>query len=477
MPPRAARKTAVPLPERLRRLPSVDELLAHDRLRELIEEVGRPLVVAAARQTVATLRGEIRRGLAETELAVRLAHLEQEVAAETRELLGLSLRPVINATGVVLHTNLGRAPLSRAAAERVAAVATQYSNLEFDLGRGARGRRDVHAGKFLDRLLGAEASLVVNNNAAAVLLALNTLAAGGEVVVSRGELIEIGESFRIPDILARSGAKLVEVGTTNRTRLADYARAITRQTRLVLRVHPSNFRLVGFTERPALEELAQLARHKRLPLVEDLGSGLLVDLAPQGLDEPLAAASLGAGVDLVTFSGDKLLGGPQAGILAGKRKLVEACRRNPLFRALRVDKMTYAALEATLASFLRGAADDVPALRMIRLTAEEIGARAEALRAELAPALAGRAEVSVRAGESVAGGGSTPGTALPTKLLVVAPRAMSAAELAARLRRPDASGRPPVIARVEADRVLFDLRTVFPEQEAALAAALRAAFS
>ena len=477
MPPRAARKTAVPLPERLRRLPSVDELLAHDRLRELIEEVGRPLVVAAARQTVATLRGEIRRGLAETELAVRLAHLEQEVAAETRELLGLSLRPVINATGVVLHTNLGRAPLSRAAAERVAAVATQYSNLEFDLGRGARGRRDVHAGKFLDRLLGAEASLVVNNNAAAVLLALNTLAAGGEVVVSRGELIEIGESFRIPDILARSGAKLVEVGTTNRTRLADYARAITRQTRLVLRVHPSNFRLVGFTERPALEELAQLARHKRLPLVEDLGSGLLVDLAPQGLDEPLAAASLRAGVDLVTFSGDKLLGGPQAGILAGKRKLVEACRRNPLFRALRVDKMTYAALEATLASFLRGAADDVPALRMIRLTAEEIGARAETLRAELAPALGGRAEVSVRAGESVAGGGSTPGTALPTKLLVVAPRAMSAAELAARLRRPDASGRPPVIARVEADRVLFDLRTVFPEQEAALAAALRAAFS
>ena len=467
----------MPLPERLRRLPSVDELLAHDRLRELIEEVGRPLVVAAARQTVATLRGEIRRGLAETELAVRLAHLEQEVAAETRELLGLSLRPVINATGVVLHTNLGRAPLSRAAAERVAAVATQYSNLEFDLGRGARGRRDVHAGKFLDRLLGAEASLVVNNNAAAVLLALNTLAAGGEVVVSRGELIEIGESFRIPDILARSGAKLVEVGTTNRTRLADYARAITRQTRLVLRVHPSNFRLVGFTERPALEELAQLARHKRLPLVEDLGSGLLVDLAPQGLDEPLAAASLGAGVDLVTFSGDKLLGGPQAGILAGKRKLVEACRRNPLFRALRVDKMTYAALEATLASFLRGAADDVPALRMIRLTAEEIGARAETLRAELAPALGGRAEVSVRAGESVAGGGSTPGTALPTKLLVVAPRAMSAAELAARLRRPDASGRPPVIARVEADRVLFDLRTVFPEQEAALAAALRAAFS
>ncbi len=482
MSPRAARKTASPLPERLRRLPSVDDLLGHDRLCALADEVGRALVVVAARQVLAGLRGEIRRGLAEAELAARLAHLDQEVAAETRELLGLSLRPVINATGVVLHTNLGRAPLSRGAAERVAAVATGYSNLEFDLGRGARGRRDVHAAKFLDRLLGAEASLVVNNNAAAVLLVLNTLAAGpagggagGEVVVSRGELIEIGESFRIPDILVRSGARLVEVGTTNRTRLADYARAITRQTRLVLRVHPSNFRLVGFTERPALAELVQLARRKRLPLVEDLGSGLLVDLAPQGLDEPLAAASLAAGVDLVTFSGDKLLGGPQAGILAGKKKLVEACRRNPLFRALRVDKMTYAALEATLASYLRGAADDVPAVRMIRLTADEIGARAEALRAELAPALAGRADVSVRAGESVAGGGSTPGAALPTRLLVTAPRAMSAAELAARLRRPDASGRPPVIARVEADRVLFDLRTVFPEQEAALAGALRAA--
>ena len=476
MSPRAARKTASPLPERLRRLPSVDDLLGHERLRALADEVGRALVVVAARQVLAGLRGEIRRGLAEAELAVRLAHVDQEVTAETRELLGLSLGPVINATGVVLHTNLGRAPLSRAAAQRVAAVATGYSNLEFDLGRGARGRRDVHAAKFLDRLLGAEASLVVNNNAAAVLLALNTLAGtGGEVVVSRGELIEIGESFRIPDILARSGARLVEVGTTNRTRLADYARAITRQTRLVLRVHPSNFRLVGFTERPALEELVQLARRKRLPLVEDLGSGLLVDLAPQGLDEPLAAASLAAGVDLVTFSGDKLLGGPQAGILAGKKKLVEACRRNPLFRALRVDKMTYAALEATLASYLRGAADEVPAVRMIRLTADEIGARAEALRAELAPALAGRGDVSVRAGESVAGGGSTPGAALATKLLVIAPRAMSAAELAARLRRPDASGRPPVVARVEADRVLFDLRTVFPEQEAALAAALRAA--
>jgi len=471
MTPRAP-KTAAPPQARLRRLPSVDELLAGERLRVLAAEVGRPLVVAAARQALAVLRQEIRRGLGGAELEARLAHLDQEAAAEARELLGHSLRPVINATGVVLHTNLGRAPLGREAAARVLELATRYSNLEFDLGRGARGRRDLHAAKFLDRLLGAEASLVVNNNAAAVLLALNTLAQGGEVVVSRGELIEIGESFRIPDIMARSGAALREVGTTNRTRLADYARALSKNTRLLLRVHPSNFRVVGFTERPALDELVQLARRKRLPLVEDLGSGLLADLAAQGLgDEPRAAASLRAGVDLITFSGDKLLGGPQAGILAGKKKYVEACRRNPLFRALRVDKMTYAALEATLRSYLQSREEEIPALRMIRLTAEEIGARAERLRAALEAQVGGRAALTVRTGESVVGGGSTPGYALPTKLLAIVPRGVSAAELAARLRRAD----PPVIARVEADRVLLDLRTVFPEQEPALAEALRAA--
>lgn len=462
-------KAADPLPARLRRLPSVDELLESEPLRRLAAEIGRPLVLAATRQVLAGLRAQIRRGLAGSELDALLAHLPQEAAAEARELLSLSLRPVINATGVVLHTNLGRAPLGAEAARRVQEIATRYSNLEFDLGKGARGRRDVHSSKFLDRLLGTEASLVVNNNAAAVLLVLNTLAAGGEVVVSRGELIEIGESFRIPDILARSGALLREVGTTNRTRCSDYARALTKNTRLLLRVHPSNFKLVGFTERPTLEELAALARRKRLPLVEDLGSGLLVDLAPQGLrDEPVASDSLRAGADLVTFSGDKLLGGPQAGIIAGKKKYVEQCRRNPLFRALRVDKMTYAALETTLRNYLRGALEEVPALRLIRLTVEEIGPRAEQLRASLERDLAGRAHFSVRAGQSVLGGGSTPGYSLPTKLLVISPQGMSAAELAAHLRRAD----PPVIVRVEADRVLIDLRTVFPEQEAALVAGI-----
>ncbi len=458
----------------LRQLPSVDELLQHERLRRLADDVGRLIVVEAARQVLASLRAAIHRGLPAAELATALAHLPQDVEAEAREQASLSLRPVINATGVILHTNLGRAPLSAPAAEQLAALARQYSNLEFDLAKGARGRRDLHAAKFLNRLLGAEASIVVNNNAAAVFLVLNTLAAGGEVVVSRGELIEIGESFRIPDVMAKSGAVLREVGTTNRTRASDYSRALTARTRLLLRVHPSNFRVVGFVERPKLEELAALARRRRLPLVEDLGSGLLTDLSPQGLgEEPLAAASLRAGAALVTFSGDKLLGGPQAGIIAGKKKYVERCRRNPLFRALRVDKMTYAALEATLRSYLRGASDEIPVLRLIRLPVEQIAARAESLRTRLESELAGRAQVSVVPGRSVVGGGSTPGYSLPTKLVAISPGQMSAAELAARLRR----GVLPVIVRVESERVLLDLRTVFEEQEAALVPALRDALA
>ncbi|MFQ5663849.1 MAG: L-seryl-tRNA(Sec) selenium transferase [Terriglobia bacterium] len=467
-------KSPRPLGVRLRQLPSVDELLHDERLRRLGEEVGRPLVVGAARQVLERLRAEIRRRPPDPGLASWLAHLPQEVEAEVRELLGLSLRPVINATGVVLHTNLGRAPLGAEAARHVLTIATGYSNLEFDLGKGGRGRRDVHAAKFLNRLLGAEASIVVNNNAAAVLLVLNTLAEGGEVVVSRGELIEIGESFRIPDIMVKSGAVLREVGTTNRTRIGDYARAIGRRTRLLLRVHHSNFKLVGFVERPALSELVGLAGRRRLPLVEDLGSGLLADLAAQGLrEEPMVAASLRAGVDLVTFSGDKLLGGPQAGIIVGKRKWVERCRRNPLFRVLRVDKMTYAALEATLRMYLRGGLEEVSALRLIGQTAAAIGERAEGLGATLQKELAGRAEVQVRPGHSVIGGGSAPGYSLPTTLVRISPRGISAAELATRLRRADL----PVIVRVEAGRVLIDLRTVFEHQQALLGAALREALT
>lgn len=467
-----ARNSSSGVAARLRQLPSVDELLQQERLIELAAELGRRLVVEAARQVLSSLRTAIRRGLADARLAAELSHLEQAVEGEARELASVSLRAVVNATGVVLHTNLGRAPLGAAAAAHLAGIARQYSNLEFDLGKGTRGRRDAHAAKFLNRLLGAEASIVVNNNAAAVFLVLNTLAEGGEVVVSRGELIEIGESFRIPDVMAKSGAVLREVGTTNRTRVGDYARALNPKTRLLLRVHPSNFQVIGFTERPPLAELVALSRRARLPLVEDLGSGLLVDLSPQGMpEEPVASASLRAGVDLVTFSGDKLLGGPQAGIIAGKKRYVERCRQNPLFRALRVDKMTYAALEATLRSYLRGTFDDVPVMRLIRQHVEEIGGRAEALRAQLAPELAGRADVRVMEGESVVGGGSTPGYSLPTRLVAISPKDVSAAELAARLRRAE----PPVIVRVEAGRVLVDLRTVFEEQEGALSASLKVA--
>jgi L-seryl-tRNA(Ser) seleniumtransferase len=469
-----ARKPTHSPAERRRQLPSVDELLQDPRLRRLVEEVNRPLVVESARQALSGLRANIRRGLPDVELATALAHLPQEVEGEARERLALSLRPVINATGVVLHTNLGRAPLGTEAVQHLASIARQYSNLEYDLVKGGRGRRDLHATKFLNRVLGAEASIVVNNNAAALLLVLNTLAEGGEVVVSRGELIEIGESFRIPEIMAKSGAHLREVGTTNRTRVGDYRRALSRKTRLLLRVHPSNFMVVGFVERPTLKELAALARRRRLPLVEDLGSGLLVDVAPQGLPtEPVAATSLRAGVDIVTFSGDKLLGGSQAGIIAGKKKWVERCRRNPLFRALRVDKLSYAALEATLQNYLRGTLDDVPVLRLIREPVERVAARAEELRAGLEKELAGRAQVGVSAGRSVVGGGSAPGYSLPTRLVTILPASISAAELAARLRH----SQPPVIVRVEASRVLVDLRTVFSDQQAALAAALRSALT
>ncbi len=466
MAPRTETKTATAL----RALPAVDELLRAAALRELAPEVSHDLLVAAARAVLARWRDAFR--------TRRLTHppdraaLAGEVAAEVRQWLAPSLRPVINATGVILHTNLGRAPLSAQAAERVAALATGYSNLEYDLARGTRGRRDVHAEKLLTRLLGAEAALVVNNNAAAVLLVLNTLAAGGEVVVSRGELVEIGGSFRIPEVMARSGASLREVGTTNRTRVADYARALNRNTRLLLRVHPSNFKMLGFASRPELAELVALARTHRLPLYEDLGSGCLVELTSLGIrDEPTPQASLAAGAHLVSFSGDKLLGGPQAGILAGNKKLVERCRRNPLFRALRVDKMTYAALEATLASYLRGGTGDIPALRLIRLTAAEIATRAEKLAERLRGEIGGHARVEVIAGRSVIGGGSTPGQSLPTRLVALRPARISPAELAARLRRHD----PPVIARLARDRVLLDLRTVFETQEDTLLAALRQA--
>ena len=441
----------------LRQIPAVDELLGRPAVRELEGRVGRRILVEATRQVLQGLRGRIGRG----ELSsVSLEMLEQEIVATAQAGAGYSLRPVINATGVILHTNLGRAPLAREAIEHLAEAAGQYSNLEYDLARGERGQRDQHTDRLFAQLLGAERTLVVNNNAAAVFLALNTLAEGGEVIVSRGELIEIGGSFRIPDICAKSGAVLREVGTTNRTRLSDYAAAIGERTRVLMRVHPSNFRIVGFTERPELPELVTLARERNLLVLEDLGSGCLLDFSSLGIrDEPPAGLSLEAGVDVVTFSGDKMLGGPQAGILTGKREPLERIRKNPLFRALRVDKLTMAALEATVSLYVRDQREAIPALRMMCLTREQIAGRAARL-AERIGAVRGFT-AQLEDGESVVGGGSTPGQSLPTRLVAVAHARWSAQELEAALRRSS----PPIVARIERGLLLLDLRTVFPEQE------------
>lgn len=456
----------------LRLLPSVDELLRRPVLEELAARAGRGVVLVAARAVLDRLRAEISLGAVLAASSFDPAALEGAIRDETARDTSFSLRPVINATGVILHTNLGRAPIGASALTHLAEAARGYSNLEYDLAAGQRGKRDVHTARLLARVLGAESALVVNNNAAAVFLVLHALAAGGEVIVSRGELIEIGDGFRIPDIMAASGARLREVGTTNRTCLADYEAVTGSETRLLMSVHPSNFRIVGFAGRPALAELVELGRRMGIPVYEDLGSGCLVDLAPYGLEEPLAQASIAVGADVVTFSGDKLLGGPQAGIIAGRRALVERVRRNPLYRALRVDKLTIAALEATLSAVLRGALDEIPTLRMIRLPAAEIERRARAFSAAVAGRVpAGEAEIDVVAGQSVVGGGSTPAQYLPTMLVRLSSLRYSAAEIEARLRQSPA-GPAPVIARIEEDRLVLDLRTVDPGEESPLMEAL-----
>jgi L-seryl-tRNA(Ser) seleniumtransferase len=458
----------------LRQIPSVDELLLQPRLATLAERVDRNLIMEITRAALSDLRERITRESALSVISLDPASLEASIAAQVERVLARSLEPVINATGVILHTNLGRAPLTAAAIEEFRRSATHYSNLEYDLEVGARGKRDVHVAQLLERLTGAEAAIVVNNCAAAVLLVLAALAKGGEVVVSRGELIEIGDGFRIPEIMAESGATLREVGTTNRTRIADYERAIGENTRVLLRVHPSNFKITGFAEKPSLEELVALARRTGLPLVEDLGSGCLVDLSTAGITEPLVRQSVEAGVSLVMFSGDKLLGGPQAGIIAGNKELVGRVRRHPLFRALRVDKLTTAALAATLGAYLRGALEEIPALRMIRMTAQEIKRRADNFLRELTPELPlGEVELEIADGASLAGGGSTPEQLLPSKVIRIASARYSAAQLEQRLRRAPAG--VAVIARVEDDRLILDLRTVFPDQEPLLLKTVAAA--
>ena len=430
----------------LRELPSVDELAGDERLQRLAEAHGRALVVEAARAAIGRAREEVRAGYGAGDLVER-------AAAELEAMLRPRLRRVLNATGVVVHTNLGRAPLAAEALERVHEVAAGYSNLEYDLGAGARGSRQDHAAEALRDLTGAEAALVVNNNAAAVLLALAALAEGREVIVSRGELVEIGGGFRIPDVLARSGATLVEVGTTNRTRLADYERAITERTAVLLRVHQSNFRIVGFTEQPRLEELARLAERAGLVLVDDLGSGVLVEHG----DEPSARESLAAGAQLVTFSGDKLLGGPQAGIAVGRADLVERLRRHPLQRALRADKMTLAALDGTLALYRRGRMERIPVLRMLEEPPEAVRARAE----RLAGLAGGRVEATV----ARAGGGALPLAEIPS----------FACALEEGLAAPLRAGEPPVVGIVRDGWLLLDCRTLTDAEVDETAAAVEQA--
>src|SRR5213082_1871446 len=412
MPARTRRSISAEQSELLRQIPSVDELMAQPRLAELSKRVDRNLVVEVARTVLDDLRGRIigqtaTAILAEiSPLACDRASLEERIAALVERILARSLLPVINATGVILHTNLGRAPLPESVVEEFRLAATQYSNLEYDLEAGARGKRDVHTAEMLTRLTGAEAAIVVNNCAAAVLVTLAAIARGGEVIVSRGELIEIGDGFRIPEIMEQSGALLREVGTTNRTRLADYENAINEKTRLLLRVHPSNFKVTGFTDKPSLEELAALGRKHNIPVMEDLGGGALLQLRALGVTEPTVRQSVEAGVGIVTFSGDKLLGGPQAGILAGEKDLIARVRRHPLFRALRVDKLTIAALEATLGAYLRAAWDEIPVMRMIRMSPQELKRRAENFIRELRPELPlDEVEIEVADGASLAGGG------------------------------------------------------------------------
>ena len=436
--------------EQLRELPAVDQVLA--ALGHLEGRFPRRLIVEEVRRVLAKTREEIRAGRFANSVPI-----PKRVERNLAKLEAPSLRRVINATGVVLHTNLGRAPL--ASFEPLLG----YSNLEYDLAAGRRGKRDVHASELIERLTGAS-GIALNNNAAAIYLALNELAAGFEVVVSRGELIEIGDGFRIPEIMQRSGAILREVGTTNRTNIDDYRDAINERTRLLLRVHPSNFRIEGFTARPELGEIVALAKERSVPLYEDLGSGCVADLRAFGVEEPLVRDSIGAGVNLVSFSGDKLLGGPQAGILAGDPGLVARLRHNPMFRALRLDKLIYQALETTLRNLVLERWDRIPALRMISQTREQLRARSEHFCSRLDGLRA-----SVVEGSSVIGGGSTPGQPLQSWLVAIDCEDLVEAE--GRCRLSD----PPVVARIEDGRLMLDLRTVFAEDENDLARVIRAA--
>ncbi len=455
----------------LRHLPAVDRLLNEPALREHAGRIPHGLLVEAAQQAVAELRREILAGAApEVAIAAVAARAAALAAAKHRP----SLRRLINASGTLLHTNFGRAPLAPAALVAVEAVARSYSNLEFDLESGERGHRYSHVEGLLCRLTDAEAATVVNNNAGAVLLALTTMAKGKEAVVSRGELVEIGGAFRVPDVMAAGGVRLREVGTTNKTHLRDYREAINEETGLLMKVHTSNYRIVGFTAAVGAAELAGLGREHGLPVLEDLGSGMLLDLSPFGLPrEPTVAEAVAAGIDVITFSGDKLLGGPQAGIIVGRREAIEKVRRHPMARALRSDKLTLAALEATLRLYLdpEQAIREIPVLRMLAVPAAELKARSRRLVRRLEQALGDAAAIEIVAEPSAVGGGALPQTELAGFAVAVQPRDLSVDALAARLR----AGSPPAVGRIQEGRLLLNLRTVARSEEAELVLAVTSA--
>jgi L-seryl-tRNA(Ser) seleniumtransferase len=442
--------------EALRQIPPMNDVLQSPELSDFRNMLGQPFAVEIINSVFADVRRQVLQssnGTLRSELTSKIA---AEVARRLRESMQPSLRRVINASGVILHTNLGRAPLPEGAIEHLRAVSVGYCNLEFDIEQGSRGKRDVHVAGILQSLLGCEAAVVVNNNAAAVLLVLNTLAEDGEVIASRGEQVEIGESFRIPDVMERSGAHLREVGSTNRTRISDYETAIGDNTRLLLRVHPSNFKIIGFTERPSLADFVELGRRRNVPTFEDLGSGYITaDDSRAVADEPTVLESLRAGVDIVSFSGDKLLGGPQAGIIVGKKTYIEKIRRNPLFRALRVDKLAIAVLEFVLSVYLRGEVETIPTWKMLRASELELKARAESF--------ASRTGYFVKPIplHSIIGGGSAPESYLRSWGVALELTGLSISQIEERLR----NSTPPVIARVEAAQVVLDFRTIFPAEE------------
>jgi L-seryl-tRNA(Ser) seleniumtransferase len=459
--------------EQLRRIPSIDRLLAAEPAAGLLARFPRPHVVEALREAAESWRAAVRSGDGHEWLEAGEAELWRRAETQLLAAEQPSLRPAINATGVVLHTGLGRSVLAPAAVAAMAAAGSQHSLLEIDRGSGDRGSRQEHIQHLLRQLTGAEEGLAVNNNAAAVLLAIAAMAAGREVVIARGQLVEIGGAFRIPDVIEQSGARLVEVGTTNKVRLSDYEAAITSETALLLRVHPSNFQIVGFTEEVPLPELSRLGRERGVPVMDDLGSGALIDLTQYGLEaEPTVQQSVTAGADVITFSGDKLLGGPQAGLVLGRREYLDRMKRHPLMRVVRNDKVTLAGLEATLRLYLdeERAVREIPTLQALTATPEKLRARAIRLRRAIG---AVEAAVTLKPGISQVGGGSLPGERLPTTLVAIEPRAMDEEELARRLRL----GEPPVFGRRQRGRVLLDPRTLADGEVPHLAAAVRVALS